>query len=390
MLRNNQVQILALFENAQNKWLALISPVSKTFADYTDRFPYFKGLGLGMFLETDNTPINLSADIITEWEFDILNTALMSREIQPLFNNNSKYTTRAIMIWWQLSLDPITRWKKECPQYYIPVPWNKDLGQPGFCIGKYEASSSDWTDDWVYNSKPNETAIISVESHSGYQNCKWNWDNYHIMTIMEWLTIARNIEDTWSNWSGSEVWSGHIRGWNNSDIVTWFDLWGTKLVWWPNWTSTPSQDILRQLTLSNGEIVWDFIGNVAELVKGLNNYTLDKSGDWELTISKSPVSVFSTALDLTWIDWIASNDFWYKNWEDITDTHFKAMYGPKSWATTSQWIWSIRQFSQRIFAVGWYAISSNIGTQWTQGLFSIIRLDNTSSLQIWTRCAYSY
>jgi prepilin-type N-terminal cleavage/methylation domain-containing protein len=383
-LRKNYAQVLALFENEQNKSVAGINKW-QTYADNLDRFPYYKWWWLGMFLENDNTPIHQSNDIQLAWEFDILNASFMSREVQPLFSNNTRYTTRAIMIGGQLSVDPIVKWIKNCPEYYIPVPWNKELWQPDFCIWKYEASSSNGNTTWIYNSAPWNMPVIEMDDSITFPNCTDNWDNYHIMTMMEWLTVARNIEMVSDNWSWWEVTNWFIYWWNNSDNVTGFDNIWVKLAWWPSWNII--QDQLRQLKLSNGEIIWDFIWNVAEAVKWLNTHHLDGN---EFTLLRQTSWPLSDALDQTWIQGISNSDSWYKNWEDITDIHFKTMYWPRSWATTSQWLWAISQYKKRAFAMWGYAVSSHTAPQWAQWLFSLIRLTNPNNSQIWTRCAYSY
>lgn len=387
-LRKNHAQILALFENEQNQELTNTNKLNTVHADNIDRYPFFKWWGLGMFLETDNTPIHQSSDIQLAWEFDILNSALMSREIQPLFTNKDRYTTRAIMIWWQLSVDPVVIGKKICPEHYIPIPGNKEVWQPPFCIWKYEASSSNWLTDWVYNSVPWNLPVITMNASATFPNCKENWDNYHIMTMIEWLTIARNIEMVWSNWSWNEVGSGYIPGWNNSDSVTWFDFSWVKLIWGEDMRVSWAQNDLRKLTLSNWEEIWDFIWNVAEAVKWLNTHHLDSNNSNEFTLLKQTTWPFADALDQTGIQWVS--DSAYKNWEDITDIHFKTMYWPRSWATTSQGLWAISEYTKRAFAMWGYAVSSHSAPQWAQWLFSLIRLTDPNSPQIWTRCAYSY
>lgn len=385
-LRKNYAQVLALFENEQNTSTATINS-QNTYADNSNRYPFFKWWWLGMFLESDNTPIHQSPDIQVAWEFDILNSAFMSREVQPLFSNKSRYTTRAIMIGWQLSVDHIVAGDMKCPNHYIPVPWNKELGQPPFCIWKYEASSSNWNTTWTYNSVPWNMPVTDINDSITFPNCTNNWDNYHIMTMMERLTVARNIEMVSDNWSWWEVGNWFIYGWNNSDSITGFDNNWVKLIWWPTWNTT--QDELRQLKLSNGEIIWDFIWNVAEAVKWLNTHHLDSN---EFTLLRQTSWPFSDALNQTGIQGINPSDNAYKNWEDITDVHFKTMYWPRSWATTSQWLWAIRQFTRRAFAMWGYAVDTdNIPTpQGAQWLFSLIRLTNPQSPQVWTRCAYSY
>ncbi len=76
----------------------------------------------------------------------------------------------------------------------------------------------------------------------------------HLITNAEWMAIARDIESVKSNWTGGAVGSGILnRG--NSDSSAAMD--GTDLLSGVN---------KRTHTLSNGQVIWDFAGNVWEWV----------------------------------------------------------------------------------------------------------------------------
>jgi len=79
-----------------------------------------------------------------------------------------------------------------------------------------------------------------------------------------WMTLARNIEQVTSNWSGGEVGSGYIYSGHNDGtpnaalVADTNDNNGYYL------TGQTSGNQRRTLTLTNGEVIWDLSGNVWE------------------------------------------------------------------------------------------------------------------------------
>lgn len=92
-----------------------------------------------------------------------------------------------------------------------------------------------------------------------------------LMNEAEWMTIAQNVLSVPGNWSGGVVGSGYIyRGHtdnspvgsivaSNSDTDGFFNT-GNSLV--------SGAEEKRTLTLTNGEVIWDFAGNVWEWTSG--------------------------------------------------------------------------------------------------------------------------
>lgn len=381
----NKAQILTLLENPKESSLSLINQSTYAAVDYTDRYPYFKGTWLWMILEEDNTPIHRSTDVIAEWEFDIFNPAFSIKKVKSLYTNSSSSVMPALMIGWQLSLNSQIHSSQKCPNNFIAVPGNKDLWQPAFCIWKYEASTLGNDDTLPYQTISWVAPLTSIINSPNIlvTDCRGNWDNYHIMTIMEWLTVARNIENVNSNWSNWVVWSGYILGGNNGNATTWFNE-GSILNTWPSGNS--SEDALRELTLSNWEKIQDFVWNVWEIVKSLNLYIWDGSGDNEIIKTLSPATAYRTALDLFPVTWIASSSTYY-SWNTITDLDYKNLYGPKIWTQDNQWIWKFRQTANYVTLVWWDYSDSSSYENW---LYSILRTSTNNTPNIWTRCAYSY
>ena len=91
----------------------------------------------------------------------------------------------------------------------------------------------------------------------------------HLMTENEWLTIAQNVINVSSNWSGGSVGSGYLYSGHNDGTpsnpiaASTNDSDGYYL------TGNSSGNQRRTLTLSNGEVIWDLAGNVWDITAGL-------------------------------------------------------------------------------------------------------------------------
>ncbi|MBT4792701.1 MAG: hypothetical protein HON90_14095 [Halobacteriovoraceae bacterium] len=119
----------------------------------------------------------------------------------------------------------------ECPTGFIPVRRNATLGINDFCVMKYEARCveghpCDNANDAPI-SQPTDTpwnnirASESAGAGSGAQaRCEsmsevgFNSGTFTLISNPEWMTIARSIEKTNSNWSGGNVGNGSVpKGW---------------------------------------------------------------------------------------------------------------------------------------------------------------------------------
>lgn len=386
-LSGNKAQVLTFLENPKENSVDIALATTFAATDYSDRYPYFKWSALWMILAADNTPIHRDIDVVNAWEFDIFNPIFSVKYIKSLYSNDTLVSLPALMIGWQLSLNSKVATTNECPINFIPVPGNKELWQPDFCIWKYEASTPWNVKTLAYETKLWVLPITDMWQTSGtfYPDCRGNGPNYHIMTMMEWLTIARNLEQVDFNWSNGRVWSGHVIWWNNGNNITGFNSW-ILLQTWPSWNT--SDDNKRQLILSNWEIIWDFVWNAWEIVKSLNLYIIPATEKSEiLTAKNDPTHIYATAMELFSIVWINSTTA-YHWWSEITDMNFKGMFWPKTTEDKEQWIWAVRQFSTRSLTLVWWDYIE--GSAYENGLYSMFRLNNNNAVNIWTRCAYSY
>lgn len=172
---------------------------------------------------------------------------------------------------------------------WIAVPGNTELGTSDFCVMKYEAKNV----GGIATSQATLTPWNSITQTDSKTQCDNLGSNYHLITNLEWTTIARNAELVSNNWNSSIVgigsmWKGHTDGSPNNALSTDLnDLTGYN----ETLNSAPSLQ-KRILILSNNEIIWDFSGNVYEWS---NDTCITGSGIGNWYNSGS------------WIDWTDSN-----------------------------------------------------------------------------------
>lgn len=380
-------QILTYLETATYANESIVG-LSSAYAQYNfeTRFPYYKWAGLWILIDENNLPVNRFADAQSTGIYDMFTVDNAAKEVVALFNNQQNFQNKSLFVGWQLEsrsrkykkLNP-----KQCPQNYILVPGNLDLWQTDFCVGKYEASQNG-------SSKNNSFLTVAgnlpvnwiVVNWNTIELCEWNGKWYHTMTFNEWRTIARNIEQQPENWSGGNVWSGHIFGWNNGSTLTGYNA-GSILASWPS--GNQSEDQLRQLTLSNGEVIWDFIWNVREVTQHMNLTNMNGS-------NLNPFytydhNTYQTVYENISIDWLSS---WDKiGWWTINDLNYQNNYGPKTTYDISSWMGMLfypgSSTDIRYFLTGWDYSTS---IEYENGLYSILHHNSSSNSNIWIRCAY--
>lgn len=154
-----------------------------------------------------------------------------------------------------------------CPAGFIVVPGSPTYGTADFCTMKYAASQSSSTvpisqassAPWVNISQT--TAIADSPNVAGCTGC-------HLITEPEFMTIAQNVLSVPSNWSGGTVGTGYICSGHNDNAPA------NALSADPNDANGYAGEIntggnqRRTLTLTNGEVIWDFAGNVWEWTSG--------------------------------------------------------------------------------------------------------------------------
>jgi len=149
-----------------------------------------------------------------------------------------------------------------CPSGYILVPPLAPYTSQEFCVMKYEAKA-DGNKKAI--SQASEKPWVHVNRATSISECQSLGPGYGLISNDQWQTIARNIAGVAINWSGNKVGSGELnRGSSDSASAD-----GSISTGKP----TPEADIKepwhsqkRTHTLSNGNIIWDLAGNVAEWV----------------------------------------------------------------------------------------------------------------------------
>ena len=151
-----------------------------------------------------------------------------------------------------------------CASGFIPVPGNSKFDTNSFCVSKYEAKNNGTVTSSAAAGTPYLNVTQSTAVTAGSSVCA----GCHLINESEWLTLAHNVLNVASNWSGGSVGSGtlyigHTDNTPASALAASGDdsdgFFGTGNV---------SGNQRRTLTLSNGEVIWDLSGNVTEWTSG--------------------------------------------------------------------------------------------------------------------------
>jgi hypothetical protein len=162
-----------------------------------------------------------------------------------------------------------------CPTNYAMVPANSSLGITNpFCVARFEmknvsnnATSQAASTPWVSISQTNaKTACTALNGVNGVTN------KYDLISNPEWMTIAREIEKTATNWSSGIVGTGMLnRGHSDSSPFSALAVTNTDDPYIGTGNNSGQAagsgwEQKRTHTLSNGQVIWDFAGNVYEWV----------------------------------------------------------------------------------------------------------------------------
>ena len=148
---------------------------------------------------------------------------------------------------------------------WVAVPGDTVYGTNGFCVQKYAPSNV----GNVATSQTGTTPWVSISQTTAKTQCASLGTGYHLITNPEWMTIAANIANTGSNWSGGSVGSGTLaRGHSDNSPASACAADASDANGWVQTTCTgQTQGALayierRTRDLSNGNVVWDIGGNV--------------------------------------------------------------------------------------------------------------------------------
>jgi hypothetical protein len=313
---------------------------------------------------------------------------------------NSATTTKGISI----IIPASTNW--------VLVPGNAYFGTLDFYVSKYEAKCVDVSNygyapltspDTGYHTYDNATQpctgdnLHTVFSPEGYPIANVTHDqaaNYcytigaHLLRNDEYMTIARNAEQVASNWtdnivgSGSgRLYSGNIGASSTVALIA---------------TSTDSDGYFgidpysieqrRTLTLSNGSVIWDLAGNVAEHVQRSVNNSGDLMSNMIL-----PATVPTSTPDWGRAEYASSTNNYINVW--TTDVPHNITAPSNSLWTSNYGIGTVNTFGTggdqgtTVFIRG-----DSFGVGDLGGLFSLdlSGTTNTTNYNLGFRCAQTY
>ena len=207
-----------------------------------------------------------------------------------------------------------------CPTGYILVPGDTFYGTTNFCVMKYEAK---------FGSKGAESRAAGLPARGtvsqtvAQASCRNLGPSYALINNAEWMTLAANIANVPSNWSGGSVGSGALnRGHSDNTPAN-----ALAAVTDDNdpcngtgqaCSSTTWNDQRRTHVLSNSNVIWDLAGNVWEWVD-YNNFE-DKptpaTAAWtEYTVVTGTTTMPKTLL----VPSNATKNWWNDSWNGATN-----------------------------------------------------------------------
>ena len=174
--------------------------------------------------------------------------------------------------------DEVAMQPDDCPSGFIPVPGNSTFGTTGgFCVMKYEAKkvgndnggSGLYNSAWIPESRATGTPWTSISQANAIAESETVCEGCHLITEAEWMTIAANVLSVDSNWSGGEVgdgyiYNGHVNRNPDYSLAASADDSNGMFGMNSGFGDGPQFNNRRTLELSNGEVIWDFAGNVSE------------------------------------------------------------------------------------------------------------------------------
>ncbi|MBQ49819.1 MAG: hypothetical protein CMP10_20730 [Zetaproteobacteria bacterium] len=145
---------------------------------------------------------------------------------------------------------------------WIKVPGDADYETEDFCVMKYEAKK---VNNAAY-SQAASTPWVDISQNSAKTTCESLGSGFTLISNPQWLTIGSNIATVGANWSGGSTGSGSLSLGHVDDSPS------ATLAADPNdkngcantgesCNGSTWESQRRTLTLTNGNVIWDFSGN---------------------------------------------------------------------------------------------------------------------------------
>jgi prepilin-type N-terminal cleavage/methylation domain-containing protein len=175
-----------------------------------------------------------------------------------------------------------------CPTGFIVVPGNSTFGTSEFCTMKYEAKiagqsngNQTYSSAFVPESRADGTPWVNITQTNAIAESSTvvGCTGCHLISEAEWMTIAANVLSVPSNWSSGTVGTGSIFSGHNdntpgnslaapTDDSDGYNGTGNTAGQTATTNGVQGNAQRRTLTLTNGEVIWDFPGNVWEWTTG--------------------------------------------------------------------------------------------------------------------------
>ncbi len=169
-----------------------------------------------------------------------------------------------------------------CPENFIQVPPLGEYSSISFCVAKYEMKKVEPEGQAEEataraSSLAEGTPWANISQQGALEACQALGEGYDLITNDRWQAIARNIESVRQNWKtgvvgidGEEINRGYFGPSATAAIAAASD--DTMAC-----EGTGQECSLREWhknrrthVLSNGEVIWDFSGNVSEWIKEIH------------------------------------------------------------------------------------------------------------------------
>lgn len=229
----------------------------------------------------------------------VVGTTELVRTASP----NSVWRSYTQTIYYRIEAPPAVA----CPDGFIPVPGDSRFGTSDFCVAKYETKNVGGT----ATSQASGLPVTSISQSEASDAAKLACAGCGLITEAQWLTIAHNVANVSSNWTSGAVGSGSLyKGHSDGSPANVLEASNDDNDGYYGTENTDGSTQRRTLTLSNGEVVWDFAGNAHDWSTGqttggqpgaagfASREWIDVSGTG--TLSPNPFPAFGTPAAAAW------------------------------------------------------------------------------------------